>query len=107
MNITATRLVFIGTNAGLIVMCKDSRQSCFFECACVNSLAMPHYHLSDIQDNIENANLRKEVGIGIKSNETSSQLKPVRNSYVATMHQPVTVSSNMEPNAYTNKAFYS
>ena len=37
----------------------------------------------------------KEVGIAIKSKETSSQLKPVRNSYVAIMHQPVTVSSNM------------
>ena len=39
--------------------------------------------------------LRKEVGITIKSKETSSQLEPVRNSYVAIMHQPITVSSNM------------
>ena len=26
-----------------------------------------------------------------KSNETSSQLEPVRNKYIAIMHQPVTV----------------
>ena len=39
--------------------------------------------------------LRKEVGIAIKSKETSSQLEPVRNSYVAIMHQPVTISSTM------------
>ena len=32
---------------------------------------------------IKSSNLRKEVGITIKSEETSSQLKPVRNSYVA------------------------
>ena len=44
-------------------------------------------------------NLRKEVGIAIKSKETSSYLKLVRNSYVAIMHQPVTVSSNIQPNA--------
>ena len=36
-----------------------------------------------------------EVGIVIKSKETSSQLEQVRNSYVAKMHQPVTISSNM------------
>ena len=36
----------------------------------------------------------KEVGIEIKSKETSSQLEPVRNSHVTIMHQPVTVSSN-------------
>ena len=29
------------------------------------------------------------------SKETSSQLEQVRNSYVAIMHQPVTISSNM------------
>ena len=40
-----------------------------------------------------------------KSKETSSQLKPVRNSCVAIMHQPVSVTSNMESNAYINKAF--
>ena len=40
-------------------------------------------------------NLRKEVGIAIKSKETSSQLKLFRNSYVVIMHQPVTVSSTM------------
>ena len=40
-------------------------------------------------------NLRKEVGIAINSMETSSQLEPVRNNYVAIMSQPVTVSSNM------------
>ena len=40
-------------------------------------------------------NLRKEVGIAIKCKETSNQLKLVRNSYVAIMHQPVTISSTM------------
>ena len=30
-----------------------------------------------------------------KSKGTSTQLEPVRNSYVAITHQPVTVSSNM------------
>ena len=40
-------------------------------------------------------NLRKEVVITIKNEETRSQLEPVRNSYVAIMHQPVTVSSSM------------
>ena len=43
----------------------------------------------------KNASLRKEVGIAIKSKETSSQLKPVRNSYISIVHQPVTVSSSM------------
>ena len=33
---------------------------------------------------IEYSNLRKEVGIAIKSKETSSQFESVRNSYVAT-----------------------
>ena len=42
---------------------------------------------------IKNSNLRKEVGIAIKSKETRSQFKSVRNSYVAIMHQPVTVCS--------------
>ena len=51
--------------------------------------------------------MRKEVGIAVRSKETISQLKSVRNSYVAIMHQPVTVSSNMQPNACTNKAFSS
>ena len=32
----------------------------------------------------KNSNLRKEVGIAIKSKEISSQFKSVRNSYVAT-----------------------
>ena len=32
---------------------------------------------------IKNLNLRKEVGIAIKSKETSSQFESVRNSYVA------------------------
>ena len=36
----------------------------------------------------------KEVGITIASKETSSQLEPVRNSYVTIMHQPVTLSSS-------------
>ena len=44
---------------------------------------------------IKNSNLRKEVGITIKSKETSSQFESVRNSYVAIMHQPVTVCSTM------------
>ena len=39
-------------------------------------------------------NLRKELGIAIKSKETNCQLEPVRNSYAAIMHQPVTISSN-------------
>ena len=38
---------------------------------------------------------KKEVGIAIKSKETSSQFEPVRNSYVAIMHKPVTISSTM------------
>ena len=33
---------------------------------------------------IKNSNLRKKVGIAIKSKETSSQFKSVRNIYVAT-----------------------
>ena len=33
----------------------------------------------------KNSNLRKEVGIAIKSKETSSQFESVRNSYVAIM----------------------
>ena len=37
----------------------------------------------------------KEVGNAIKNKETSSQLEPVRNIYVAIMHQPVIVSSTM------------
>ena len=37
---------------------------------------------------IKNSNLRKEVGIAIKSKETSSQFESVRNSYVAIMHAP-------------------
>ena len=41
------------------------------------------------------SNLRKEIEAAIKSEETSSQIKAVRNNYVAIMHQPVTVSSNM------------
>ena len=43
----------------------------------------------------------------MKSKETSSQLKPVRNSYLAIMHQPVTVSLNTEPNTCANKVFSS
>ena len=37
----------------------------------------------------------KEVGITLKGKETSSQLEQVRNSYVAIINQPVTVSSKM------------
>ena len=44
---------------------------------------------------IKNSNLRKEVGITIKSKEISSQFESVRNSYVAIMHQPVTICSTM------------
>ena len=44
---------------------------------------------------IKNSNLRKEVSIAIKSKETSSQFKSVGNSYVAIMHQPVTICSTM------------
>ena len=44
---------------------------------------------------IKNLNLRKEVGIAIKSKETSSQFESVRNSYVAILHQPVTICSTM------------
>ena len=44
---------------------------------------------------IKNSNLGKEIGITIRSKQTSSQLELVRNSYVAIMCQPVTVSSNM------------
>ena len=44
---------------------------------------------------IKNSNLRKEVEIAIKSKETSSQFGSVRNSYVAIMHQPVTICSTM------------
>ena len=55
---------------------------------------------------IKNSNLRKEVGIAIKSKETSSQFESVRNSYVAIMHQPVTVCSTMSSNACTNKSIF-
>ena len=41
------------------------------------------------------SDLRNEVGITLKSKETGSQLKPVRNCFVAIMHQPVTVGSKM------------
>ena len=39
----------------------------------------------------------KEVGIAIKSKETSSQLELVRNNYVCSykIHQPVTISSTI------------
>ena len=56
---------------------------------------------------IKNLNLRKEIGITIKSKETNSLLKAVRNSYVTIMHHPVTGSPNMYQNACTNKAFSS
>ena len=39
-------------------------------------------------------NLKKEVGITIKSKETSNNLKPVRNIYATIMCQSVTVNSN-------------
>ena len=44
---------------------------------------------------MRNLNLRKKVGIAIKSKETSSQLKLVRKSSIAIMYQPVTISSPM------------
>ena len=56
---------------------------------------------------MKNSNLRKEVGIAVKSKETSSQFESVRNSYVAIMHQPVTICSTMQSNACTNKTFSS
>ena len=46
-------------------------------------------------------NLKKEVGVTIKSKGTSSQLKAVRNSHKTIIHQLVTLSSNMYPNACT------
>ena len=36
----------------------------------------------------KNLNLRKEVGIAIKSEETSNQFESVRNSYVASYNAP-------------------
>ena len=45
---------------------------------------------------LNKSNLRKEIEIEIKSKETS---------YVAIMHQSVTVNSNMQPNTCTNKGF--
>ena len=51
-------------------------------------------------------NLRKEVGIALKSKETSNQLKPVRNSYVAIMHQPVIVRSNTQQFRHLNLSLY-
>ena len=42
--------------------------------------------------------MRKEVR---NAKETNNHLEPVRNSYVAIMHQLITVSSNMYPNACT------
>ena len=43
---------------------------------------------------IKKFNLKKQVGIAMKSKETSSQLELVRNSYVTIMHQPIIDSSN-------------
>ena len=53
------------------------------------------YTINNITRCIKNSNLRKEVGIAIKSKETSSQFESVRNSYVVIMHQPVTICSTM------------
>ena len=54
---------------------------------------------------IKNSNLRKKVGIAIKSKETSSQFESVRNSYVAIMNQPVAnYLLNHVSNACTNKS---
>ena len=39
--------------------------------------------------------MKKEVGITLNSKETNSYLNSVRNSYVAIVHQPVSVSSCM------------
>ena len=56
---------------------------------------------------IKNSNLRKEVGIAIKSKETSSQFESVRNSYVAIMHQPVTFAQPCSKMHVQIKAFSS
>ena len=39
-------------------------------------------------------NLKKEVGLAIKSKQTSRQIEPARNSHVIIMHQIITISSN-------------
>ena len=39
-----------------------------------------------------------------KIKETSSQFESVRISYLAIMHQPVTICSTMQSNACTNKS---
>ena len=61
----------------------------------IGFLSMVIYVVPLLYKMYKNSNLRKEVGIAIKSKETSSQFKSVRNSYVAIMHQPVTVCSTM------------
>ena len=45
-------------------------------------------NLSIIHKMYKNSNLRKEVGIAIKSKETSSQFESVRNSYVRSYNAP-------------------
>ena len=49
----------------------------------------------DVTRCIKNSNLRKEVGIAIKSKEKSSQFESVRNGYIAIMHVLVTICSTM------------
>ena len=44
-----------------------------------------------IKDKYKNSNLRKKVGIAIKYKEISSQLEPVRESYVAIIHLSLTM----------------
>ena len=56
---------------------------------------------------IKNSNLRKEIGITIKSKETSNQFESVRNNYVAIMHQPVTICSTCSQMHVQIKAFSS
>ena len=67
------------------------------KCESLAQRIFPHlrYSIVNKQDVNKNSNFRKEVGITIKSKETSSQLELVRNSYVAIMYQPVTISSTM------------
>ena len=52
-------------------------------------------------------NLRKEIGITMKSKETSSQLELGRNSYVTIVYQLITVSSNICKKYIYQKAFSS
>ena len=65
-----------------------------FQTICATLTAPVSFHITRCMKNL---NLRKEVGIVIKSKETSSysQFESVRNSYVAIMYHPVTICSTM------------